>query len=239
MNIRVHCTEIIVLIRYENNFNPALISNLQLVANEELIFDTEENESVLEENESSSYCVCDVKCAYGADCPCTCESEEECDCIVCNREKEIKTFDTFGNTCAIQSFDGIQRIESTSTYTANGNYLLSKTNEDNNTVLYNYDELNGILESITDAQKNTIDYNYNAYGLLISVSALNKNNLTGFIEYDYNNDKLTKISHNGFDYVLAYDLWGQLVSVSVDSQTIISYEYGSGKYRDRLKNVTY
>ncbi len=273
------CTKIVILVKYTNNGNPALLSNVELIRDEDAIVINEEEttegttegtttegattegtttegtttEGATTEGtttEEDTGCVCED--CEEADCQCDCKTELECNCPQCKRRSSITTKDTFGNTLTLQSFDGSQYITSSSKYTTDGNYVYQSTDEDGNVVTYNYNDvganttdenrisLTGVLDSITDGNGNSTKYTFNAYGLLLSVSALNKNNEPiSSVNYEYDNDRLTKISHNGFDYIMSYNIWGQLISVSVGSQTIISYQYGNGKYRDRLLSTTY
>lgn len=97
---------------------------------------------------------------------------------------------------------------------------------------------------ITDGEGNETKYTYDAYGFLVAVtvaneSYLNENILTNEVSYVYNNDRIVAIKHNGFDYNISYDLWGQVTGVSVGTQPIISYTYGTGKYRERLLSSAY
>ena len=244
------CTKIVILVKYTNNGNPALLSNVELIRDEDAIVINEEETTEGTTTKEDTGCVCED--CEETDCLCTCENKSECNCPQCKRRSSITTKDTFGNTLTLQSFDGSQYITSSSKYMADGNYVYQSTDEDGNVVTYNYNgvsanttdenriSLTGVLNSITDGNGNSTKYTFNAYGLLLSVSALNKNNEPiSSVNYEYDNDRLTKISHNGFDYIMSYNIWGQLISVSVGSQTIISYQYGNGKYRDRLLSTTY
>ncbi|MBQ3151129.1 MAG: DUF4474 domain-containing protein [Clostridia bacterium] len=46
--------------------------------------DTPINSSVLKIYYKSTLCVCGYNCMFGADCPCSCVSEDECDCVECD-----------------------------------------------------------------------------------------------------------------------------------------------------------
>lgn len=239
------CETVTVLVRYSKNANSALISNIELSKDEDAVVISEDEETTEEE----TGCPCE-KCEE-ADCTCTCESESLCNCTPCKRRSDISTTDSFGNITSSSSFDGVKTIETISKYTDDGNYLTSETDADGNEVLYSYDTLNGILEAITDANGNTTSYSYDANGLLTQVSA--DNSLTSTANYVYNNDRLEKIIHNGFAYGLYYDIWGQLTSVAIEKivineegktefvldKTIISYEYGTEQFRDRIISSTY
>ncbi len=221
------CETITVLIRYSKNANSALISNIELSKDEDAVIIDEDEETTEETG-----CVCE-NCEE-ANCTCACESEALCNCAPCKRRSDISITDSFGNITSSGSFDGVKTIETISKYTTDGNYLTSEIDADGNEVFYSYDTLNGILTAITDANDNETSYSYDASGLLTQVSVDNSS-----ANYAYNNDRLVSITHNGFSYNLSYDIWGQLTSVSVGNQNIISYEYYSGARRDKIKSVTY
>ena len=225
--------QITVVIRYAKNINDAYITDVQLNLdkNASVYFDDVDNEEVSEDT-------CPCENCEEINCTCNCVDEEHCTCIQCNRRSGVTTEDTFGNILTSTSFDGIYSIIASDAFTSDGNYIASSTNADGNTVSYGYNTLNGILESITDAKNHSTNYAYDAYGLLTSVTALNGNN-TSSAAYTYTNDRLTAITHNGFSYNFAYDIWGQLVQVSVGSQPIVSYTYGTGANRSRLTYITY
>ncbi len=239
------CETVTVLVRYSKNANSALISNIELSKDEDaIVLSDDEKETANEE----TGCICED--CEEADCTCTCESEALCNCTPCKRRSDISTTDSFGNITSNSSFDGVKTIETISSYTTDGNYLSSETDVDGNTITYGYNILNGILETVTDANGNKVSYSYDANGLLTQVSA--DNSLTSSANYVYNNDRLELIIHNGFAYGFSYDIWGQLISVKiktindnngqieyVDNQTIISYEYGTDQYRDRITSSTY
>lgn len=224
------CETITVLIRYSKNANSALISNIELSKDEDAVVISEDEETAEEAS-----CNCDG--CEESECPCRCESEVSCTCEYCKLRKTTETTDSFGNISSSSSFDGIKTIETVSKYTADGNYLTSETDADGNEVFYSYDTLNGILTAVTDANGNKTSYSYDANGLLTQVLA--DNSLTSSTNYVYNNDRLIAITHNGFTYNLTYNIWGQLEQVLVGTQPIISYKYGTGATRDRIKETTY
>ena len=226
------CEEVTVLIRYSKHTQTALISNIELSKDEDAVVISDEEEEATEETKN-----CPCENCEEADCTCTCESEALCGCISCKRRSDISEKDSFGNITSSSSFDGVKTIRTLSEYTPDGNYLLSETDADGNTVTYDYNTPNGILDAVIDANGNKTSYTYDAYGLLTSVS--DDNSLTSSANYVYNNDRLVAISHNGFTYNLTYDEWGQLTSVSVGDTLIISYTYGVNQYRDRILETTY
>lgn len=225
--------QITVLFRYDKNVNDAYITDIQLNVDEDAIAFEDGDEE--EDTEGTCHCTgCEE-----INCECDCENELLCNCIQCKRRSGATTEDTFGNVLTNTSFDGVYSIINSDTYTIDGNYIATSTDADENTVTYGYNTLNGCLDSITDARNHTTNYGYDAYGLLVSVSAVNSNNTTSSAAYTYTNDRLTAITHNGFSYNFNYDVWGQLIQVSVGSQPIVSYTYGTGANRNRLTYVIY
>ncbi len=55
--------------------------------------------------------------------------------------------------------------------------------------------------------------------------------------YTYTKDRLTAISHNGFNYGFAYDAFGNILNASVAGSRVVSYEYEANN--GNLKKVTY
>ena len=142
-----------------------------------------------------------------------------------------------------------EKITTNSSYTSDGNYLSSTTDELNNTTSYNYN-LDGSVESVTDARGNTTSYTYyENSGELKSVTSGNSTNV-----YTYENDKIKTIeTPNGTIYTFKYDAFGRNTSIelnrknsTVTPRTLVSYMYhsdatdfasnGSG---NNLSQVTY
>ena len=234
-------TDAITLVfRYAKNTGDALITDIQLNNDNQAFSLDNICERIRTSNTNQIDALCPCENCEELNCTCDCADEEHCNCIWCKRRSSITVKDSFGNVTSDTAFDGIYSVITSDTFTSDGNYISSSTDADGNTVSYGYNTLNGILESITDGNSNTINYGYDSYGLLKSVYTLNAQNQheneTG---YTYTKDRLTAVTHNGFSYNFSYDIWGQLKTVSVGSQTIVTYDYGTGAYRDRLNTVTY
>ena len=45
------------------------------------------------------------------------------------------------------------------------------------------------------------------------------------VEYGYSNDRLTRITHNGFNYGFGYDEFGKTRLVAIAGSSVVSYEY--------------
>ena len=127
-----------------------------------------------------------------------------------------------------------------------GNYYGSQTDLNGIYTGYNYNQMNGQLNSISDGSSVTNFY-YDAMSRLKKVS----NDVSGLsndnkmeTSYGYENDRIKSITHNGFSYNYEYDEWGNPEVVKVGTQSLVSYEYGdkennNPRYRDRLNCITY
>ena len=203
-----------------------------------------EEEATEETEDEACSCGCE-DCAYGENCPCTGAVEEKCQCPDCLRE-ETTTEDSFGNTLSNKSFDGINYIETLSSYTTDGNYLASYTDENGNVTTYDYNTLNGILEAVTSPMgtgtstaTTTTDYEYDAMGNVVSVSTDNK-----ALQYVYTNDRLTEIITPNGKYKIIYDAWGQILSVNVVTidgtiVPLVEYTHNTGALRTQVATATY
>ena len=115
-------------------------------------------------------------------------------------------------------------IQESSTYSQSQNYIKTTTDSLGNTKTYNYDEVKGTLISEVDEKSKTTTYAYDNLDRLISVSKFAdgqevKNS------YTYENDRIKKITHNGFSYNFSYDSLGNLKSVDVEGQKLIENTY--------------
>ncbi len=201
---------------------------------------------------------CQCSDCTNVNCTCTCENENACNCDSCQKMFDIQ-YDEFGNLLSIKiAGKDISQYLSAFTarsFTTNGNYMTSSTNENGNTVTYDYNETNGMLDSVTDARGNVTEYSYNAMGALTQVktpvSGLKKE-LSGLstpqamtTNYSYLNDRVVRINHNDFAYYIDYDQWGNVDKVYTDltNATVgavsADYTYGTGVDRSRLEGIRY
>ena len=227
----------------KNIITDSFATNVSLTKNEnsEIIEDETTDEETADE-----ICSCGCEdCTYGDNCPCTGAVEEKCQCPDCLRE-ETTTEDSFGNTLSNKSTDGISYIETFSSYTTDGNYLASYTDENGNVTTYDYNTLNGILEAVTSPMgtgtstaTTTTSYEYDAIGNVVSVSTDNK-----ALQYVYTNDRLTEIITPNGKFKIIYDDWGQVLSVNVVTTDgtlvpLVTYYYNSGALRTQVATATY
>lgn len=202
-------------------------------------------------------CICSD--CTNLECTCTCTNEETCECDTCMKMFDIQ-YDEYGNLLSIKiaGKDMSQYLSmfTARTFSANGNYMASSTDENGNVITYNYNQNNGVLNSVTDARGNVTEYTYNAIGALTQVSTpvsnlaeegtLNKYTPDSLdTNYGYKDDKLTSISHNDFTYFIKYDQWSNVDKVYVSASNALTnttsadYSYGTGENRNRLESITY
>ena len=154
--------------------------------------------------------------------------------------KYCYTYDNNGNPTAL-SIKGSETmyIETGASYTSNGAFASTTTDQDGQTESYVYDNSKGTLTSYTDKKGNVINYTYDANtDAVTSVSQTLSNGQTIQNNYTYNKYLLNTISHNGFNYSFVYDNFGNITQTKVGSQVLCTNTYGTNNNGD-LKRVTY
>ncbi|HOU10953.1 MAG TPA: RHS repeat-associated core domain-containing protein [Clostridiales bacterium] len=153
------------------------------------------------------------------------------------------SYDSMGNLLTTTASNTEKTMVTSNTYTTDKNYPASATDAAGNTVDYNYNTANGTLTSVTDSLDNDVGYTYNAMRALAGVSQAVSNLSTGAAlsnTYEYTDDRLTGIAAgNTVAYSFEYDLWGCQTEVSVGTQSLAEYEYGTGENRGRAESVTF
>ncbi len=208
---------------------------------------------------SAESCTCDqckgCQCETCTEfrCECRCESEEVCNCPQCKKKFDI-TYDEFGNLLSLnlmgKDIGKWLSMMLSRRYDTTGNYITASTDENGQTIRYNYNKNNGMLNSKTDARGNITEYTYDAIGALTQIKTP-VSELTNLLSddmitsYEYTNDRVSKIRHNDFAYNITYDEWGNVKSIFVGAldtaQTIpfVEYTYGTGDYRSRIEKVSF
>ncbi|WP_251862294.1 DNRLRE domain-containing protein [Clostridium sp. Marseille-Q2269] len=136
-------------------------------------------------------------------------------------------YDKNGNPIKAKVGDENLSINTESTYTEDGNYIKTVKDSRGNTVTYDYDTTKGNLKSVKDAKGSAITNNYDSVDRLKDV----EKNVNGKVvrnDYSYNDeDQLSSIKHNGFEYNFNYDNFGRNSSVTVgkNKQNLTSTEY--------------
>lgn len=205
------------------------------------------------EQPKGEVCVCGEACAFGAGCTCSCASAQTCECPQCKKKFDI-SYDEFGNLLSVKllglDFDTLLTMLASRSYDGLGNYMTSSTNENGQTIRYQYNANNGVLQSTIDARGHLTAYTYDAIGALTSVktpvSALTNLLADDMITaYEYTNDRVSKIRHNDFSYNLVYDVWGNVKSIFVGALDtaltipFVEYTYGTGDYRSRIEKIAF
>ncbi|WP_082206913.1 hypothetical protein [Clostridium sp. BL8] len=152
-------------------------------------------------------------------------------------------YDNFGNAKWSKVGSDALFIKSDASYTPSGNYIKDVVDPRGNKVTFDYDEANGNLKSVTDPEGKVTSYSYNpkTNNLESVKKAVNGTDITN--SYDYENDKIKKINHNGFGYEFQYDNFGNNTVVKVKgkdpagqeaTQNLITntYEERNGNFKE-------
>ncbi|WP_238882331.1 DNRLRE domain-containing protein [Clostridium sp. YIM B02551] len=134
-------------------------------------------------------------------------------------------YDAYGNPTKSTVGDTTTFISASATYTSNGNYLATNTDALGNTVNYNYDPNKGTLLTTTDPKGNTTTNTYdpNTDSLKTTSKTVDGKVITN--SYQYLNDRIDTITHNGFNYKFSYDSVGRNTGVNVGTQKLITNAY--------------
>ncbi|MEQ2440564.1 RHS repeat-associated core domain-containing protein [Solibaculum intestinale] len=118
-------------------------------------------------------------------------------------------------------------------YNSDGSLVTKVTDARGNGTTYSYGGNPGLVTKVTDAKGNETSYTYDSNtDAVTSVSSGSTAN-----SYTYEDDQLTKITHNGFDYSFTYDGFGNTTQTKVGSQTLMANTYGP--YNGLLQLGTY
>lgn len=140
------------------------------------------------------------------------------------------TSTTYGNPTkvTVKNSDGSLQSSCQFVYTSDYDYLTSVIDSRNGTTTYNYNTTKGLLNSVTDANGNTTTYTYDANtDALLTTSGSADASTPVTSACSYSNDRLSSITHNGFNYGFNYDSFGRVISTSAAGQTLISHTYRS------------
>lgn len=231
-----------VTVLAQNMIEDCFVTDVALVKNVDAAYidlgDIEiTDDSVVEETEG-----CKCENCEELDCSCRCVSTSVCSCAQCKRQSSIEVVSEDGKQITNKSFDGTQYMQTTINYSDDFNSVSSETDANNITSHYG-NNINGTQSSYTDGAGNSTTYSGNAMGYIAlaqsNVSGLTDNAVKMAVSFAYNGDLLTGIDVGDVDYTYTYDGWGQLKSVSVDESTIVSYNYGTGAYRTRIKEIVF
>jgi len=145
----------------------------------------------------------------------------------------------------------IKWFKTSTSYTADGQYMHSVTNEFGNTTTMNTDYSVGLITEVLDELGNNQIYEYNEYGALVSTTAYNQSlgyqyppELVGTYQYDAQG-RLINIERDGYTYYYHYNSIGQVDSVIINNVEVMSYDYqedienGELYYTNLLKKQSY
>ena len=142
------------------------------------------------------------------------------------------TYDDKGNvlkSAAVSAADETTGTWMTRTMTADKNHVAAVKDARGYQVTYAWDTKKDLLNSVKDARNSTTFYTYDAKTeRLTSVSKTVKakgQDQEVKVEYGYSNDRLTRITHNGFNYGFGYDEFGKTRLVAIAGSSVVSYEY--------------
>lgn len=111
-------------------------------------------------------------------------------------------------------------IENTAEYTLDGKFLISTTDTLFNKTSYDINTDKGLVNSITDSLDNVTFYNYNNKDQLMNI---NKDNM--LVNYEYNNNLLSKIILGNKEYIFNYDEFLNTSSIYINNIKLIENNY--------------
>ena len=145
-------------------------------------------------------------------------------------------YDNYGNPVTARTVDSSAETDAKkamtskavyTTGTAEGQYMASQTSPEGVTTAYVWDVTKGLLKNVS-VSGHQADYSYDTMDRLTKVAgkaAVNGTETDVQVQYTYDRDRLTKITHNGFDYTFAYDGFGNRKSVSIAGKAAVSHDY--------------
>jgi RHS repeat-associated protein len=162
--------------------------------------------------------------------------------------KSKYTYDAYGNTLTAETRDNLASptafIRSQAQYTANGNYISRSYDPRGYYSQYGYSDNFGVNLSTTDLAGQTVNYTYDGNNSAIKMGKLT--NVSATVggtaysnSYGYTNDLLTTITHNGFNYTIGYNAFGQTSTVAVAGQNVVTNTYITGDRSYLLDYLTY
>ena len=153
--------------------------------------------------------------------------------------KSATTYDQYGNSTAnvVQPSADAPFMRSETVYTNNGNYASSWKDARGN-VTNTFQTIHGKVLGVSDPTGHWTMYDYDDSNRLTLVSS-DRQLAEGFVEskneYEYTNDRLTKISHNTTEsdcdvhYTFEYDALGRKKKVKVNGNTLSENVYSNDR----------
>ena len=154
-------------------------------------------------------------------------------------------YDSYGNTTSavLSSPDISKTISSSASYSSDGNFLASVTDQLGGVTAYSRDNTTKLLSYIQNANGNRTAYVYdNRYR---TSKIYNDKDGDGtpdsneeFVQYLYSSmNRLQSVNTDTSTYTLEYDAFGNVSKIKAGTNTIATYTYGP--YNGKLKKLTY
>ena len=138
------------------------------------------------------------------------------------------TYDAWGNNTSVAIISGDLVMNSTATYSTDGNCLVSTTDASGNTTQYSYNTNTNVLEWVKypkDTDATRTEYTYDSMYRLASAETTTDKGYTLNASYAYTDDLLTKIETGSTTYSFSYGDFALRSAIKIGSRTLASYTY--------------
>ncbi len=155
----------------------------------------------------------------------------------------LTSYDDYNNVLSESRTDGSKSISSSSTFSNNGNYKTSETDENGSSTTYNYNLQTGLLDSVVNGLGNVTDYSYDAMDRIKSITlrVTGLSDATGLsVSYTYDEGgRIKTITHSGTTFTFQYDAFKNLKSISSPMGKLITYNYVEMENGYNLESILY
>ena len=195
----------------EGNFYSIKLGNKSLTIDDSKVYLSDDNNSLflIKLNDNGSYSI--VKSS---------------DLMVClsikNNELAIndRNDEDSANQFYLEEIDNALYMETTSSYTDDGKFIKSSTDTLGNTVNYDFNTNNGLLNEVTLSNGSKVIYIYDNKERVISIK---QNDIS--VDYEYSNDLLSKIICDNKSYSYTYDNFLNNKEIFVNNNKLITFNY--------------
>ena len=209
-------THFFIELNYSNQINEAYFDGIEVYKGEKAVENNDDSDTEADSEETI-----EPVTSIGSDGSTT--TTEEKDGV-----KTVDVVDKYGNDLSKETIINGVSLKENNEYSLSGNYLKSSSDSWGTKTSYDYDENTGNLNSV-NVHYNPVNYTYDKTGNITKVSQDVDNLSNGTaIENSYSydsSDRLSKITHNGFDYVFGYTEFGLLESIKAGNHNLINYSY--------------
>ena len=139
------------------------------------------------------------------------------------------TYDSLGNIIRSGVYDPSSVYTGTwidRTFTSNGNHVAQVTDAAGQTTSYTWDLQKDRLLSLQDPAGNTTAYTYDPLGRMTMASFPLGPGQAATVSYQYENDRLKRVTHNGVQYQFSWDAYSNIDSICIGGNEVVSYSYG-------------